>query len=64
MQGGRLARVVDHMSDLAELAQRHGDHVVKPYLRAFRRLDNRTTLARWASPKIQNSLSLWIRSQP
>ena len=35
----RLARVVDHMADHTVIAQRHGDHVVEPYLRTLRRLD-------------------------
>jgi hypothetical protein len=35
----RLARIVDHMTDRAVIAQRHGDHVVEPYLPALRRLD-------------------------
>ena len=39
MYRGRLARVVDHMVDRAVIAERHGDHVVEPYLRALRRLD-------------------------
>ena len=39
MHRGRLACVVDHMADLAVIAQRHGDHVVEPDLRLFRRLD-------------------------
>src|SRR4029077_5486833 len=36
---GRLAGVVDHMVDRAVFAERHGDYVVEPYLRALRRLD-------------------------
>src|SRR6266853_5066623 len=39
MYRGRLARVVDHMADRAVIAQRHGDHVVEPYLWTLRRLD-------------------------
>lgn len=39
MHPGRLARVGDHMADRAVISQRHGDHVVKPYLWARRRLD-------------------------
>src|SRR6266478_4095327 len=39
MHRGRLALVVDHMADFAVITQRHGNHVVEPYLRSLRRLD-------------------------
>src|SRR5437588_529224 len=39
MYRGRLARVVDHMTDFAVITQRHGNHVVEAYARALRRLD-------------------------
>src|SRR5271169_584901 len=39
MHRSRLACVVDHMIDRTVIAQRHGDHVMEPYLRVLRRLD-------------------------
>src|ERR1700681_5026068 len=39
MYRGRVARVIDHMVDRAVIAERYGDHVVEPYLRALWRLD-------------------------
>jgi hypothetical protein len=39
MHRGRVAGVVDHVVDGAEIAERHGDDVVEADLRALRRLD-------------------------
>ena len=39
MHRGCGARIVDHVADLAVIAQCHGDDVMKPHLRSFRRLD-------------------------
>ena len=33
MHRGRLALVVDHMADFAVITQRHGNHVVEPFVR-------------------------------
>lgn len=39
MHRGCLASIVDHMADLAVIAQRHGNDVVEPHLRIFWRLN-------------------------
>src|SRR5215469_4326505 len=46
------ARIIDHMVNGPQIAQRHRDHVVEPHLRSLRRLDrpreNHIRLAKYA----------------
>jgi len=64
MHRGRLARAVDHMVDRVVIAERHGDHVVEPYLRPLRRLDRPAARGiLWAGHGPLNSLSATSRDE-